>query len=318
MFSESFYEVLSSAGLINDKNDLQNIVRLAGGKNSSVHLFETRFSKYIVKKYPYDPSGKRLQAEYNFISVICENGIKNVPKPIKKLIDLNIGIYSYIDGKPIKKATNSSIKASAEFIIDLNQKVKVGAFDIDRAQDSFFSYQELISSIQKRIIYLCKFKNFNRKTYTEELERLIYLFENLILKNGKDIGTLEKYVGDSKVIVSPSDLGMHNMLQTNEGFAFIDFEYAGYDNVLKLVCDFFCQPRVPITEKQFLQFLDILNENLILQKNIYQTVLKFIPLFRLKWALIILGQVNKDNFEEAFKDRQIDKARSYISQSMEM
>ena len=49
--------------------------------------------------------------------------------------------------------------------------------------------------------------------------------------------------------LSPSDFGFHNALQSAARLSFIDFEYAGWDDPAKLVCDFFCQPAVPVPQE---------------------------------------------------------------------
>src|SRR6185503_11886129 len=46
--------------------------------------------------------------------------------------------------------------------------------------------------------------------------------------------------------LSPSDFGYHNaVLADDETVRFFDFEYAGWDDPAKLVCDFFNQVEVP-------------------------------------------------------------------------
>ena len=53
-------------------------------------------------------------------------------------------------------------------------------------------------------------------------------------------------LGEADRVVSPSDFGFHNALRTEDGrLAFLDFEYAGWDDPAKLVCDFELQPAVP-------------------------------------------------------------------------
>ena len=45
-----------------------------------------------------------------------------------------------------------------------------------------------------------------------------------------------------EMIISPSDFGFHNVINKNNKLFFIDFEYAGLDDPIKLICDFYCQP----------------------------------------------------------------------------
>ena len=48
--------------------------------------------------------------------------------------------------------------------------------------------------------------------------------------------------------LSPSDFGFHNALAQGETVRFIDFEYAGWDDPAKTVCDFFHHPGVPVPD----------------------------------------------------------------------
>ena len=43
-------------------------------------------------------------------------------------------------------------------------------------------------------------------------------------------------------MIISSDFGFHNVINKNNKLFFIDFEYAGLDDPIKLICDFYCQP----------------------------------------------------------------------------
>src|SRR5262249_52494804 len=62
--------------------------------------------------------------------------------------------------------------------------------------------------------------------------------------------------GATERCLSPSDFGFHNALcEPNGRFRFIDFEYAGWDDPARMVCDFFCQPAVPVPLTYFDRFI---------------------------------------------------------------
>jgi len=47
--------------------------------------------------------------------------------------------------------------------------------------------------------------------------------------------------------ISPSDFGFHNALMTDESdLSFFDFEYAGWDDSVKMFYNLFCQPDIPV------------------------------------------------------------------------
>ena len=52
-------------------------------------------------------------------------------------------------------------------------------------------------------------------------------------------------------IISPSDVGIHNMLINKSGLiSFIDFEYSGLDDIAKLACDMILQPNSLLSREQ--------------------------------------------------------------------
>ena len=72
----------------------------------------------------------------------------------------------------------------------------------------------------------------------------------------RDLGlSLDEPLPAAERCVSPSDFGFHNALRTPDGrLAFIDFEYAGWDDPAKTVSDFFCQPECPVPTEHYAAF----------------------------------------------------------------
>ena len=59
---------------------------------------------------------------------------------------------------------------------------------------------------------------------------------------------LKKKLSKNEIIVSPSDFGFHNIIKIKKKLFFIDFEYGGLDDPIKLLCDFLCNPDYKITK----------------------------------------------------------------------
>ena len=109
--------------------------------------------------------------------------------------------------------------------------------------------------------------------------------------------------------VSPSDFGFHNIIKKNNKLFFIDFEYAGLDDPIKLLCDFYCQPDQLINSKKkklFLDNLELKNYNRH-QLNLYTNF--FLPFHRLKWCCIILNIFKDSN---SFKNKKISKLKEKV------
>ena len=93
------------------------------------------------------------------------------------------------------------------------------------------------------------------------------------------------------MIVSPSDIGFHNIIKNEKKLIFIDFEYAGLDDPLKLICDFLAQPDQKLTALQKKQFIEneLFSKNKI--SNINYLVNLFLPFHKLKWCCIMLNEI---------------------------
>ena len=76
-------------------------------------------------------------------------------------------------------------------------------------------------------------------------------FEEILLKSKKLWpGEFKTRLTNNRQLLSPSDFGFHNTLLTNEGLKFIDFEYFGWDDPVKLTCDFLLHPGMVLKDKQ--------------------------------------------------------------------
>ena len=101
-----------------------------------------------------------------------------------------------------------------------------------------------------------------------------------------------------------------------DGPHFIDFEYAGRDDPAKLVCDFFCQPAVPVP----LEFYVVFRDRVIAAASGDETDVARCDLllnaYRIKWLCIMMNEFQPDGSarralaeggdESARANRQID------------
>lgn len=74
---------------------------------------------------------------------------------------------------------------------------------------------------------------------------------------------------------------------------FIDFEYAGWDDPAKLVCDFFCQPQVPVDFKFWELFTNSLAASLGGETFLPLRAKMLLPAYQIKWCCIILNHFVK-------------------------
>ena len=89
--------------------------------------------------------------------------------------------------------------------------------------------------------------------------------------------------------LSPSDFGFHNALLAGDGrLRFIDFEYAGWDDPAKMVCDFFWQPGIPVP----LHFFDLVVQRVaqfFSDAALPARIGLLLPVYQVKWCCILLN-----------------------------
>ena len=123
---------------------------------------------------------------------------------------------------------------------------------------------------------------------------------NYFLENAKNNWnfkySFEEELPLEKLTLSPSDFGFHNIIKKdNKYLCFIDFEYFGYDDPVKLISDFYYHPGMnlnSIQKKHWLkQTFEIFDEEVFLRANLCK------PLYGLIWCLIILNDFRPEILE---------------------
>jgi hypothetical protein len=99
--------------------------------------------------------------------------------------------------------------------------------------------------------------------------------------------------------LSPSDFGFHNALERTDGsLCFIDLEYFGFDDPVKLITDFIWHPAMSLSpnQKKFWvkESINIFGKTEKLQ---YRVVAAW-PIIGLRWSLIVLNEFLKEGWEK--------------------
>ena len=90
--------------------------------------------------------------------------------------------------------------------------------------------------------------------------------------------------------LSPSDFGFHNALAVaGDELVFFDFEYAGWDDPAKLLCDFFCQVEVPVNRQHLPALLTSVAAAVPAAGDLQRRVELLLPVYGLKWCCIALN-----------------------------
>ncbi len=129
--------------------------------------------------------------------------------------------------------------------------------------------------------------------------------------------------------LSPSDFGFHNALMRPGGeVCFMDFEYAGWDDPAKLVCDFFHQVAVPVAPGFLPAFAQAIAGLTQRPGETLQRIAQLLPVYRLKWCCIVLNDFLSDGRDRrgfalgapptTRKAEQLSKARRILERTLDV
>jgi hypothetical protein len=268
-----------------------------GRGNSRVYKLTTNSSKnYILKAYPDLQFDKRPRLQTEFSACLeLSNRAYPVVKAIAFQEHLGWGIYEWVDGALIENPDHSFLCSAVKFVQRLASDSNANhAFaQMESASEACLSGLEITKQIEKRLIKLKAVTEPDLNAFITDEFRPFFETAVDISKTISGTSFIEP-LHRSLQIASPSDLGSHNALRLVCGnIIFIDFEYFGWDDPVKLVCDFYWHPGMNLSSQLRQQWLD--SARTIFQNDIefVKRLTAYIPLFGLRWCLIILNEFLK-------------------------
>lgn len=287
----------------NGFNKIQTCIQLNGGKNNKVYkiIFADQ-SKIIIKKYYSNLHDKRnrLLHEWQFLSHAIKINPICVPQPITFNENLGIASFSYVSGRKflINEIDKIALKNAGQFIKKLNETPFNNKFQ--NASENCLLLEDHISNIDKRIINLADSINTNYELDAKIFDlikvKIVPLWNKIRVFNQKSLANNKHKI---KQFLSPSDFGFHNILRTPETkLFFLDFEYSGMDDLVKLTNDFFCVPEIPINEKYYNFFISEMTNNLDLDTGFIFRAKNLLYSYKLKWICIMLKQITINGIEK--------------------
>ena len=302
------------------KYKLSKVSEISGQGNSKILFCETVTNKKIsLKIYPIDIKHNRINSEFIGLNEIYKKN-KNVIKPLWKNVRANLAAYQWIEGKKINKPNASDIQQALEFLKSLHERRNDDCFkNFTRASASCISGYDIEKQIKKRFNTLVKLDNKELKYFlnNEFLTSFEYLITRAKVLLSEDL--YFKNLKKRELTLSPSDFGFHNVIkQNNNNLIFLDFEYFGWDDPLKLISDFFFHPGHNILNHKIFW---LKNSVKIYSPNVLKRLPALLPLYGLCWSLIFLNEFKDDVWQNRIQANNQNKhkrekiLRNQLSQS---
>jgi hypothetical protein len=303
--------------------------RIRAGRNSEVLLLSNQQGRWILKHYYRHASDKRdrLGTEFDFLTFLQDSGVSGTPRPLGADRELACGLYSFLPGRRPSAIASTHISRAAGFVREINQhRRSAGAKQLPKAADACMSWQDHLSLSESRLSQLLATTPTVQLAFEAQAfvrHQLLGVWAELKSKILREIALSEfasPLASDSQII-SPSDFGFHNTLEDGGHLSFVDFEYAGWDDPAKLICDFICQPELPVSAGQGLQFREELLLDLPDPEGVRHRVKHLLPVHRVKWCCIILNEFKLEDLRRrshagvepnGLLASQLDKAKQYF------
>lgn len=300
--------------------------------NNRVFKLQADSGEFLVKEYfsqPEDPRD-RFATERAFYTCLWDAGVRRTPRPVAWEPDHRIALFEFIRGEKPATATHAMLQQALEFFHEINRhRHSAAATALPAASEACFTIREHLDRVDFRVARLGKIdpaNDLNRSALdfvTLKLAPAWQRIKTAILT--RDAASLDETLAAGDRRISPSDFGFHNSIAKPDGkLLFFDFEYAGWDDPAKTVCDFFCQPAVPADRAWMDEFVSHIAGKSDLP-GLRERASLLLPVYQIKWDCIMLNEfLPTDSRRRAFsnpeqditerKRKQLEKAADSLQQ----
>lgn len=326
-------QLIARSGL----GSLLELTPLPGGGNNQVYRANTTSGLYLLKSYfrHADDPRDRLGTEAAFAEFAWSHGLRQIAQPLAFDSETGLGLHEFISGRTLRpdEVDAEAVDHAAEFFTALNgRRNNAAALRLPNASEACFSLSDHLACVERRIERLIE---NTRSTPTDvlaaefverELTSAWRNSQSRVVEAADASGLArDEPLAAADRCLSPSDFGFHNALRDAAGrLRFIDFEYAGWDDPAKLVCDFFCQPAVPVPQRYFERFTERIAAVVRDAAAMRRRIDVLLPIYRLKWCCILMNDFLPDggrrrNFARSDsevaerKSLQLGKARMMLA-----
>ena len=264
--------------------------RLNGGGNNVLWRVSQKddASLFVIKDYGADGSD-RLDREWAFLMSLARYKIAHVPAPIWVDRQRGLACFSHLDGQKLalEDITETHILQASEFI---RRVCRIPISDLHHAKGAHYSITGHLNEIESRVSNLENF--IEQQPKAAELKSFLETCLRPDWERRKQSVSAVKntdYFSAIFKMPSPSDFGFHNILCKDTTLNFVDFEYAGIDDLAKLLADFSLMPEMQLSKAHNNLFREKIISGLDVDRYFDKRLALLDFLFPVKWVCIILN-----------------------------
>lgn len=303
-----------------------------GGRNSRIWRVESGDRAFALKQYPprRDDPRDRLATEVGALHLMERCGIDTVPRVLGVDAERGYALLSWIDGGDVTAVGNADVDAAVAFLSAIHAlRTTPWAAEQPSAAEACLSGFEIERQIQGRLTRL-------RDAARSERELIDFIGGSVIDRFALESAKAQHRVAAAGLAFDaelpqewrslvPSDFGFHNSLRKRDGsLAFVDFEYFGWDDPVKLTADILLHPGRVLAPQQRQRFRQAATGLYGVDPAFAVRLSAYLPLFGLRWVLILLNEFIPERWQRRVlagetgswgevKSRQLTQARAFLA-----
>jgi hypothetical protein len=268
------------------------------GANSRIFRLETSTGMFALKSYPVRASDKRNRAdvEWRALQFLRTKGVTSVPQPVARDAEGQFLLMEWIDGPLLTSHTTEHVREAAAFIariFALSSDAEATQFPL--ASEACLSTGEIVRQIEERLPLL--------ETDGPLGRFLAETFRPALLRARTEPGSAEGELAARLRRLIPADFGFHNVVREPGGrLRYIDFEYFGWDDPVKVTADFLLHPAMTLSAEESRGFAGAMAAALPDDEGFRDRLRRHLPLFALRWVLILFNPFRLDRSGELSRD----------------
>ena len=266
---------------------VERVEPVRGGGNNRLFRVTSGDVTFALKVYAGNAaeSRERYAREFAGLTFLWGRGERRIPEPLALDPATQTALYAWLAGDPGGAASDADLAAMCDFARTLFEAcADPAAATLAEAREAVLSATMLGEQLTSRLARL-------RQVEGEHAE-LRPVLADIAREAARRIpaGSTERALSRANQTLSPSDFGTHNALRTSGGLAFIDFEYFGWDDPVKLVADVMWHPGMALAPAARQKFFAGAAEVYKVDSGFLSRFEREAPLYGLRWALIVLGE----------------------------
>jgi len=305
---------------------VQGVTLAGGGGNSRIYRAQAGGKSYALKMYPRNDTRDRLNAEKKTLQFFERHGIANVPRWLGDAP--GYGLMSWVEGALANPPAAHEIEQAADFIGAIKRlNALPEARGFAPAAEACASGAEIVRQIARRLKRLSEVAQ-GEPALAEFLEGRFLPRHAAACAHAQAAYEKRSIAFDAPLAAGqsliPADFGFHNVMRAPGGaLTFIDFEYFGWDDPVKLTADFLLHPAMDLSAEMKDRFRARMRALFADDPHFAARLEALFPLFALRWALILLNEFLPERWSgrafaqgqsewDAAKKRQLGKAEAML------